>query len=113
MKTATDRADDLFLRLMLNDDRFGLPPHVSVVAADVEHVATMVWQGLGDGMPTVVVDAEGGEMLISRPSRVERIVDRICRRSRVRVETRRAGEPAFRPRGRVDRDLLERELARV
>jgi len=109
MSTATDHADDFFMRLNLSDDCLGYPKRVAVVATDVEHVARIVWRTLDeDGMPIVVIDDRGGETLVSRPSRAAELLDRLLRRSRVRVETRANGRAAR--RRTVDRATLERQL---
>jgi hypothetical protein len=110
VSTATQRADELFMRLMLTDKRFGLPPHVSVVAADLDSAAKIAWRNAREGMPTVVVAGDGSEVLVRSLSRVERLLDRLCGRARVRIDARGPGEAAFRPCGRADRATLEREL---
>jgi hypothetical protein len=107
--TATEHAGEFFKRLCLSDDGLGYPDRVAVVAADVGDVATHVWEAVDDEhMPIVVIDADGGETLVSPRSRPGRLLDRLLRRSRVRVETRVNGAPAR--RRTLDRAALEREL---
>ncbi|MGB2712039.1 MAG: hypothetical protein WBC33_11030 [Conexibacter sp.] len=78
------------------------------MAADVRHVAEIVWRRVDEGVPLVVIEADGSETLVARRSRFEQGLDRLRRCSRVRVETRRDGGTV---RTRVtDRATLEREL---
>jgi hypothetical protein len=109
MTTATDYAGDFFMRLALSEDGLGYPNRVSVVATDVEHVATIVWRRIDEGMPIIVIDGDGGETLISPISRLERLFDRLLRRSRVRVAVRgRDGRTMH--RCTTNRATVEREL---
>jgi hypothetical protein len=111
MSTATEHTDDFFMRLCLSDDGLGYPKRVAVVAADIGNVAKHVWDALDDeGMPIVVIDADGGETFVSHVSRLERLMDRVRGRSRVRVERRVNGRCSA--SRRTDRATLERELLR-
>jgi hypothetical protein len=115
MTTATEHAGDFFMRLCLSEDGLGYPDRVSVIAADLANAASIVWRTLHDErVPTVVIDASGGETLVSLPTRFERLVDRLRGRSRVWVEAR--GNGAGRRRVRSDRAELEwrlRDLAQA
>ena len=106
--TATDHAGDFFMRLVLSDDGLGYPNRVSVVATDVEHVAAIVWRRIDEGMPIVVIDADGGETLVSPTSPLVRLLDRLRRRARVCVEARGSGNADR--RRTTDRATVEREL---
>lgn len=110
MNTATEYANELFMRVSLSDDLDGYPARLAVVATDVGDTARFVREHVGEGMPTVVVDADGGKTLISPLSRLERMLDRLCRRSRVRVEVRGEDDRGFSFRGRIEWAALEREL---
>jgi len=109
MTTATEHAGDFFMRLCLSEDGLGYPDRVGVVATDLGDVPRHVWDGIDDGVAMVVVDARGGETLITPPSRFERLLSRLRRRSCVGVEIRN-GSAAVASRRLVDRTTLEREL---
>lgn len=111
MNTATEHANQLFMRVSLSDDLEGYPAHLAVVASDIGDTARFVREHLDEGMPTVVVDDGGGETLISPLSRVERMFDRLRQRERVRVGVRRLGDVRFGSCGRKDWAAVERELA--
>lgn len=110
MTTATEQAGRFFMRLCLSEDGLGYPDRVGVVATDVGDVARHVWGSIDDGVPIVVVDARGGETLVTPPSRFERLLDRVRRRPCVGVQVReRDGRVTQRrrcERGTLARDLL-------
>jgi hypothetical protein len=102
--TATEHAGEFFMRLCLSEDGLGYPDRVGVVATDIGNVAKHVWDSLDEGVPIVVIDARGGQTLVTPPSRLERL-----RRSRrVAVEVRDDARVARRER--IDRRTLERQL---
>lgn len=106
--TATEHAGDFFMRLCLSEDGLGYPDRVAVVATDVGNVVKHVWDAIDDGVPIIVIDAAGGETLVSPPSRLERLTDRVRGRASVRVQVR--GDGASARFVRTDRAQLEREL---
>lgn len=106
--TATEHTADFFMRLCLSEDGLGYPDRVAVVATDIGNVVKHVWDAIDDGVPIIVIDADGSEMLVSPPSRFERLTDRIRGRASVQVQ-RRGNGTSERPM-RTDRVQLEREL---
>lgn len=110
MTTATEQAGRFFMRLCLSEDGLGYPDRVGVVATDIGDVAKHVWDSIDEGVPIVVVDARGSETLVMPPSRVERLLDRVRRRSCVSVRVRERDGRVTRcrhcERGTLTRDLL-------
>jgi hypothetical protein len=109
MTTATEQAGRFFMRLCLSEDGLGYPDRVGVVATDIGDVAKHVCDSIDEGMPIVVVDADGGETLVTPPSRVQRLLDRIRRRSYVSVQVRECDGRVMHRR-RCDRATLARDL---
>jgi len=64
MSTATEHANELFIRAALSDDNLGYPPRVAFVAADVEGAYRALVENLTARTPTVLVNAMGGERLL-------------------------------------------------
>lgn len=86
MSTATDRANELFLRAALSDGDLNYPERVAFIAEDEPGVHRALVANLLEGVPTVIVNAAGGERLllpVRRPGLVGavlRIVDRLLGR---------------------------------
>jgi hypothetical protein len=64
MSTATEQADALFMRAALSEDNLGYPKRAAFVADDVEGFYAVVVENMCEGIPTVLVNAMGGERLL-------------------------------------------------
>jgi hypothetical protein len=102
--TATEHAGRFFMRLCLSEDGLGYPDRVGVVATDIGNLAKHVWDSIDEGVPIVVIDARGGQTLVTPPS----LLERLRRSRRVAVELRDDARVARRMR--VDRRTFERQL---
>jgi hypothetical protein len=102
--TATEHAGEFFMRLCLSEDGLGYPDRVGVVATDIGNLAKHVWDSIDEGVPIVVIDARGGQTLVTPPS----LLERLRRSRRVAVELRDDARVARRMR--VDRRTFERQL---
>jgi hypothetical protein len=106
--TATEHAGKFFMRLCLSEDGLGYPDRVGVVATDIGNLAKHVWDSIDEGVPIVVIDARGGQTLVTPPSLLERLRDRVRHSRRVAVEVRDDARVAGRMR--IDRRTFERQL---
>lgn len=106
--TATEHAGRFFMRLCLSEDGLGYPHRVGVVATDIGDVAKHVWESIDEGVPIVVIDARGRQTLVTPPSLLERLRDRVRRSKHVAVEVR--DDARIARRMRIDRRTFERQL---
>jgi hypothetical protein len=63
--TATDQAQRLFWEASKADETLGYPDRVAFVAADNLHRDDIVWRNLAKDLPTVIVDEDALEVLLT------------------------------------------------